>query len=366
MQYAIDAIVASTSDHPDGTGLVVGVLAGDERSAHGYGTVGETAPVGDTLFEIGSVTKVFTTALLSILASEGTVDLNEPVTNLASELADFPPQITLQHLATHTAGLPKMPSNILRSMLRNRGNPYAAYSTEDLLRYLSKHPPSHQRIEAQQVDYSNLGMGLLGTLLARRLGEPYEAAIVNKVCDPLGMLDTCILLTPDQQRRLAAPHNPRGKHGRNWDLPAFAGAGALKSTVDDLLTFLAAHLGSAPSALTPQLQNCHIVRERTFAPPGAIQRLVARISRQDLGSDHSRQGMTLGWIIGSLPSSEAQVHWHHGATGGYRAFAGFAPAKRIGVVVLANSSPTMQDGVLGTTATDRVGFGVLEHLVVTG
>lgn len=363
MQDVIDDIVASTSDHPAHTGLVVGVLKGDQGSVHRYGTAGEAPPAGDTIFEIGSVTKVFTTALLSILADEGTVDLDEPVANLVRELADFPPQITLQSLATHTAGLPKMPTNIIRSMLRNRGNPYAAYSIEDLLRYVSKHIHPVRRMEARQVSYSNLGMALLGTLLARRLGEPYEAAIFSRICEPLGMRDTGIRLTPDQQRRLAAPHNPLGKRGRNWDLPAFAGAGALKSTADDLLTFLAAHLGSAPSALTASLRACHTLRVRTFAPPGVLQRLAARVSGQDLGDDSTQEGMALGWTVGRLPSGEAQVHWHHGATGGYRAFVGFVQAKRIAVVVLANSGPTMRDGVLGTTATDRVGFAALERLV---
>ncbi|MFV2044941.1 MAG: serine hydrolase domain-containing protein [Thermoanaerobaculales bacterium] len=363
MQDGIDAIIASTSDHPAHSGLVVGVLKGGQGSVHGYGTAGEATPAGDTIFEIGSVTKVFTTTLLSILAAEDSVALDDPVASLAAELARFPAQITLQHLATHTAGLPKMPSNIIRSMLRDRGNPYAAYSTDDLLRYLSKHPPQLRRVEARRVSYSNLGMALLGTLLARKLDLSYEAAIVGRICEPLGMMDTGIQLTPDQERRLAAPHNPRGKRVRNWDLPAFAGAGALMSTAEDLLTFLAAHLGSGPSSLTAPLQECHAVRAKTFAPPGALERLVARVSGGLLSDDRTQEGMALGWTVGRLPSGEAQVHWHHGATGGYRAFVGFVQAKRIAVVVLANSGPRMREGVLGTTATDRVGFRVLEHLV---
>jgi CubicO group peptidase (beta-lactamase class C family) len=362
MQDGIDTIVASTSDHPANTGVAVGVLKGGQRSVYGYGTVGGAPPAGDTMFEIGSVTKVFTTALLSILAAEGVVALDDPVANLAGELSAFPPQITLQHLATHTAGFPKMPSNILGSMLRDRGNPYAAYPLEEMLRFLTKHPPSTRRLEARQVDYSNLGVALLGILLARRLGDSYEAAIASKICEPLGMLDTCIRLTPDQERRMAAPHNSRGKLSRNWDLPAFEGAGALRSTADDSLTFLAAHLGGVSSALTPPLQDSHAIRSRTFAPPMLLQRLVARVSGLDLDGDCTREGMALGWTVGRLTSGEVQVHWHHGASGGYRAFVGFVKEKRIGTVVLANSSLRMQDGILGTTATDRVGFAVLEQL----
>jgi CubicO group peptidase (beta-lactamase class C family) len=365
MQNGIDTIIASTFDHPAHTGVAVGVLKDGQGSVHGYGTVGGTLPTGDTMFETGSVTKVFTTALLSILVTEGVVALEDPVAKLAPELVGYPPQITLQRLATHTAGLPKMPSNILGSMLRDRGNPYAAYSTEDLLRFLTKHPPSTRRLEARQVDYSNVGVALLGTLLARRLGDSYEAAITSKICEPLGMVDTCIQLKPDQERRMAAPHNSRGKPSRNWDLPAFAGAGALRSTAYDLLTFLDAHLGGVNSTLTSPLQDCHAVRSSTFAPPLLLQRLVARVSGLDLSHDRTREGMALAWTVGRLPSGEAQVHWHHGASGGYRTFVGFVKEKRIGAVVLANSSLRMQEGILGTTATDRVGFAALEHLVAS-
>ncbi len=365
MNAIADAIAPSLSDHPSHTGLVVGSLQGGQRSVFGYGRVDGAPPAGDTLFEIGSVTKVFTTALLSLLAAEGLVALDDPLANLATELASFPLNLTLLRLATHTAGLPKMPSNLLGSLLRDPGNPYAAYSTNDLLRYLSQHPPAARRIEAQPVNYSNLGMGLLGTLLARRLDDSYEGAIASRICQPLGMKDTCIRLAQDQERRLAAPHNARGKRSRNWDLPAFAGAGALKSTADDLLIFLSAHLGEAPPGLALPLQDCHAVHAFTFAPPGLLQRLMARTSRLELHADRTREGMALGWTVGHLPSSEVQVHWHHGATGGYRAFAGFVRARGVGAVVLTNSGLNMRDGLLGSTGTDHLGFRVLEHLIAS-
>ncbi|UCH58538.1 MAG: beta-lactamase family protein [Anaerolineales bacterium] len=362
MDANLDAIVRSQSDHPKQTGLVVGVLQGGQRSVYGYGTVGGAPPAGDTLFEIGSVTKVFTTALLSILAAEKFVNFDDPLAGLASELENFPRDITLLRLATHTSGLPKMPANLFGSMLRDPKNPYAAYSSRQLLEYLSRHPPEAQPLEAQPVVYSNLGMGLLGTLLARQLGGSYEGAINSKICQPLGMQDTCIQLTEDHKRRLAEPHNARGKRSRNWDLPAFAGAGALKSTADDLLTFLSAHLGEAPEALAAALQDCHAIWTRNFAPPGRLQRLIAQTSGKDVLAEHSREGMALCWTVSRLPAGEVQVHWHHGATGGYRAFAGFVQESAVGVVVLTNSGLSMRDGFLGSTATDRLGFKILEQL----
>lgn len=363
MRQAIETIVTTTSDLPPHTGLIVGTLEGGRRSVFGYGSLDGGSPAGDTVFEIGSVSKVFTTALLSILVADEVVSLDQPAAELSPGLAEFPRQITLLHLATHTSGLPKMPSNTLRSMLRNRGNPYANYTSTDLFRYLAGHPPAERRIRAGQVAYSNLGMGLLGTLLARKVGQTYEAAIDGRICAPLRMKDTVIRLTPDPQRRMAAPHRARGKHGQTWDMPAFEGAGGLKSTADDLLTFLAANLGAAPSSLAAALQACHQVRTRAFAPPGLLQRLTAPWTSQGPEEDPTHEGMALGWTVGRRSSGAAEVHWHHGATGGYRAFVGFVRPMRVAAVVLANTGPSLRDGLSGTTATDRLGFEILEHLV---
>lgn len=362
MRERVDRLVAARSDHPAHTGLVVAALDGEKGEVHGYGSVAGSPPSGKTQFEIGSVTKVFTTALLSLLVAEGQVALDDPVGVLSSELQRFPRQVTLRRLATHTAGLPKMPGNILGSMLRDRRNPYAAYSADDLLKWLSRRPPSISQLEVSLVKYSNLGFALLGRLLAQRLGESYETAVRSRICEPLGMQDTCIQLSDEQRDRLALPHGARGKPVHSWDLPAFAGAGALRSTANDLLKFLAAQLGQASAGLTGALQASHEVQERRFAPAGLLQRLLLRLSGDDRLDDRRQEGIALGWSVGRLRAGNQLMHWHHGATGGYRAFVGFVRSRAVGVVVLANSGLSMRDGILGTTATDRLGFELLEQL----
>jgi D-alanyl-D-alanine-carboxypeptidase/D-alanyl-D-alanine-endopeptidase len=361
----IDSIVSSLSRRPPNTGLVVAAIRGDDRSVFGYGKVtdaGAEPPGGDTLFRIGSITKVFTTTLLSVLTADGVVSLDDPIRNLVPGLSNLPPEITLFRLATHTSGLPMMPSNLGRSMRQNRRNPYGAYTTAQLLEYVSNYKPNQNRKSTAQPNYSNLGMALLGYILAQEIGTSYEQAVVGRICDALDLPDTCITLSPEQKERLAAPHKANGKPTQSWELPAFAGAGALGSTAYDMLKFLAANLGRPHSALTEVLQVCHRVRAESLPRPGRLQRLAARLFQKQQDMDDYRQGMALGWYVGRLHSGGRQVHWHHGATGGYRAFAGFVKSSDTGVAVLANREPGKLDLLLNKTDADDIGFRVLEHL----
>jgi CubicO group peptidase (beta-lactamase class C family) len=339
-----------------------GLVKGEHSEIHGYGEVSEgnpEPPDGNTLFDIGSITKTFTTTLLSVLVEEGQLSLGDQVRRLVPALSGFPPEMTLLQLATHTSGLPKMPSDIFRSMLRNRSNPYATYTTDDLLAHLSKQRPKPSRITTVKPKmYSNLGLALLGHILARKLGEPYEQAVVSRICTPLGMLDTRITLTQEQNERLSTPHSSNGKLVPAWDLPAFAGAGALRSTANDMLKFLRANLGINPSTLTEALEICQGVQMKASPSQGLAQRMFQR------GGDTGQyiQEMALAWNVGRLCAVGRPVYWHHGATGGYQAFTGFVKSSATGVVVLANRGPGGMDLLLNRTSTDEIGFRVLEVL----
>ncbi len=357
-----DLIRALPAPHAN-TGLVVGVAQHGQFSVFGYGQASDARPEpprGDTLFEIGSISKVFTTSLLAIALADGRLRLEDAVCGLVPQLAHWPSDLTLLSLATHTSGLPKMPSNLIRSMLRDRRNPYAAYTHADLLGYLARYKPRGRR--PAPANYSNLGLALLGFIVAQQLGGAYEAVVVERLCAPLGLSDTRITLTADQQKRLAAPHTANGKPGHTWDLPTFAGAGALRSTANDLLKFLAANTGRPQSTVTDALPACHKTYTDVFAPAGRLQNLLSGLAQTEQTPAAYRQGMALGWSVGRLHSGETQVHWHHGATGAYRAFAGFTKSTDIGVVVLANSGLGLADALSNSTTTDAIGFKVLEHL----
>jgi D-alanyl-D-alanine-carboxypeptidase/D-alanyl-D-alanine-endopeptidase len=342
MKVVIDRLVAPILAVRSRIALAVGVVEQGRRSVHAYGQIAGA----ETLFEVGSITKVFTATLLASLVEEGRVRLDEPVRAILPELTDLPEGITLLRLATHTSGLPRIPLNMRASMVKNVDNPYAAYTVHDLFTYLASyhHPPA----DDEPFAYSNLGAGLLGHALARRAGAPYEAAVVQRICDPLKLTDTRITLDIGQRARLAEPRSAHDGKASAWDFAALPGCGALRSTAHDMLTFLAANLGRGGGSLASALRACQAVKV-TVAPP--------RGGSPPPGFLH----MALGWMVSRLGSGELPVFWHNGGTGGYRSFAGFVKERGVGVVVLSNVGTSTYD-----LSIDALGMGLLQILAAKG
>ena len=224
-------------------------------------------------------------------------------------------QITFLDLATYSSGLPRLPDGI-----KGGDNPYAYYTVDDLYDFLSRHtlrfdPGAHY-------EYANLGFGLLGHVLALKADKSYEELVVSRICAPLGMNDTRISLTDSMQERLAQGHLANLQATVNWDLPTLAGAGALRSTANDLLKFMrATSFGDGADA---QLRAASELLLKTHRPTG---------------SGNTEVG--LGWFIRS--GNKDEIVWKDGLTGGYASFVGFSTRLRSGAIVLsnaANPSPT--------------------------
>jgi serine-type D-Ala-D-Ala carboxypeptidase/endopeptidase len=317
-------------------GLVVGCLQGGERRVVGHGRVrldGPDVPDGGTIFETGSITKVFTALLLADLTEQGLVGLDDPLARHLPSWVRVPTregrQITLGDLASHAAGLPRDPKGTLGRWLGDRHNPNAALTVEQLYAGLAK--TRLRRRPGDRVRYSNLGGGLLGQALARAAGQPYEELVRQRICLPLGMPDTMIAPTGEQAGRLATGHTRRGRPVPPLELPALAGAGALRSTATDLLRFLEANLDPARSPLAAPLERCQRPRLRM--------------------GKHLEVG--LGWLIAQRPGGAGRVLWHNGGTSGFRSFAGLARERGAAVVVLSNTARSV----------DRLGLRLLEALV---
>jgi len=299
-------------------GIVVGLITPQGRRVIAYGHLekGDSRPLdGDSIFEIGSVSKVFTSLLLSQMVQRGEMALNDPVAKYLPKTVKVPQkggkQITLVDLATHTSGLARMPTNFDP---RNPNNPFADYSAQQLYEFLSGYVLT--RDPGSQYEYSNLAAGLLGFVVARRAGMPYEELLRTRICEPLKMNSTTITLTPEMKQRLAVGHHVVDLRSvDNWDFGApLAPAGAIRSTTNDLLKFLAANLGYTKTPLAPAMKGMLSVRRPTGIP--------------DLD-------VALAWHI--YTADGKQIIWHNGATGGYRSFIGFDPKNRVGVVALSNT-----------------------------
>lgn len=324
-------------------GIVVGLITPQGRRLVAYGRLekGDPRPIdGNTIFEIGSVTKVFTSLLLSQMVQRGRMALNDPVAKYLPDTVKVPQkngkQITLVELATHTSGLERMPTNFSP---QNPGNPFADYSAHQLYQFLSGYTLS--RDPGSQYEYSNVGAGLLGFVVARRAGMAYGDLVRKRICDPLEMNSTRTALTPEMKGRLAVGHHVVGLQSvGNWDFGApLEGAGAIRSTANDLLRFLAANLGYTKTPLAAAMQTLLTVRR-------PIEILDPRNGVSDLQ-------IALGWHIATADGKE--IVWHNGATGGYRAFVGFDPGSRIGVVALSNTlSPEGVDDIGRHLLDDKV------------
>jgi D-alanyl-D-alanine-carboxypeptidase/D-alanyl-D-alanine-endopeptidase len=316
-------------------GLVVGCLQGGEQRVVGHGRVrigAQDPPDGRTIFELGSVTKVLTGLLLADLAEQGLVGLDDPLAGYLPAWVRVPTRggrhITLGDLASHAGGLPRDPKGTLGRWLRDRRNPQAGLSVEELYAGLAR--TRLRRPPGERVRYSNLGGGLLGQALAHAAGQGYEALVRERICLPLGMRDTMVTPTSEQAARLATGHTRRGRPVPPLRLPALAGAGALRSTATDMLWLLRANLDPASTPLAAPLERAQVPRLRAA-------------KRVEVG---------LGWLIAHPPGAAGPVLWHGGGTSGFRSFVAVARESGAAVVVLSNTARSV----------DRLGLRLLEAL----
>lgn len=247
-------------------GVALGVYWQGETWTFAWGRTGPDRPVPPspaTIFEIGSITKLFTATVLADMAEEGLVALDDPVQRYLPDAVVLPTRgrpITLADLATQTSGLPRLPKGLFRQSLRLRQNPYVRFTVADLERAIAG-----ARLKGEpgaKPRYSNFGFGLLGHVLALRAGQSYEHLVRERICDPLALADTGISIPAHTLPRFADGHNRRGQHVPHWDLPALAGAGALRSTVADLLPFLELQLTEPTTRLGRAAQTTHLPRMR--------------------------------------------------------------------------------------------------------
>jgi CubicO group peptidase (beta-lactamase class C family) len=302
--------------------LVFGVVDGDNSEVVAFGKLDDgKTPDGDTVYEIGSITKTFTATLLAQAMLPGRVTLDTPVAQL---LPDFKipsrggMEITLEELGTQHSALPRMPSNVVA---KDPANPYADYDAAKLQAFLAEY--QLPRDPGAAYEYSNLGFGLLGYALAQLEHASLDPGLMDygaladeKILKPLGMTMSGTVFSDAMRTHLAPGHDISGNAAKNWDLDALAGAGAIRSTANDMLRYLKANMGIAPSPLAAAMK---------FAQqPRSDMTKIMRIG--------------LAWM-----TTNKGIIWHNGETGGYRSFLGFTADGRRGVVILSNTAADADD-----------------------
>jgi len=307
--------------------IVIGIIDKKGPSYYLFGTksIGGEKVDEHTIYEIGSISKTFTGILLADMALNKKVKIEDPAQKYLPESVKMPvmkgSQITLGNLSDHTSGLARMPSNLNPA---NPENPYADYTVDQMYAFLNSFQLTREI--GSEYEYSNLAQGLLGHILSLVSKDSYENLVLKKIAQPLGMKETKISLDDHMKKNLAVGHNG-GKAVANWDIPTLAGAGALRSSLHDMLIYVASNAGIKKTKLASAMALSHKERHAKQA-------------------NGNRVG--LGWH--TAKGAQGDVIWHTGGTGGYRTFAGFVKETGKGVVVLTNSN----------RGADDIGFYLLD------
>lgn len=310
----VERLVKPLLDSKSIVGCVVGITDNGKQDIYSFGEIHRgqgDKPDGNTIYEIGSITKAFTGTLLGDMVARGLIDVEAPLQDfLPADVKlrlykDHP--VKLVDVASQSSGLPRMPSNMSPN---DPKNPYIDYPRKRMLEFLKNYKLTRAPGE---YEYSNLGMGLLGCILTEKAGKKsYEELVVERICDPLKMSDTRITLSDEQRRRFAPPYNAALEDEHTWEFDAFAGAGALRSTTNDMLKFAEAAFAGGDQ---PVAKAIHEAWKPHYGKKGDI--------RVGLGWHLARDGET--WL-------------HSGQTAGFTSALYVYPPKKLAVVVLCNTA----------------------------
>lgn len=246
------------------------------------------------------------------------VQLNDPVIKFQPKYVQAfstdGKEITLKDLITHHANLPRYPSNV---KVKDKMNPFASYRTEDLDEFLSNFKLKKYK---RKFKYSNVGVGILGNLLASVLDTEYEEAINTRICKPLGMNDTFVHLSDMDRQRVIISYR-KNKEIPPFSAPALPGAGVLKSTLNDMLIFLEANLGLIDHPL-----------QQVFNQTLKIQ--------SNISVDNNTL-MGLGWMVSKDKQTKNNIHWHNGGTVGFNTYIGMKKEKKMGIIIATTQKHSM-------------------------
>lgn len=304
--------------------VVTGFLPGDHKVYSLFGDPADTPDCApeDLIFEIGSISKVFTALLLALLTEQGKIDPDRPIKDLCDEFSSAPLQLTPLSLATHMSGLPRLHIPIWKAMIQGAGDdPYSEFSRDDLVAWLRVWSSQEPRKKPGHA-YSNLAFGLLGEVLALSQSRPFLEMLRDELLGPLGMNETSACLSQQQKKRFARPHDNRGRPVVPWSFKALAGAGALRSSAGDLALF------------------SYRVADALSNPTTTLDRAIGRCAEPLIGlglrGKKEPVSQCLGWLSMKLDPTTPRMLFHDGGTAGSTSALYICPEKRAALTILAN------------------------------
>lgn len=319
---SIKAIIKREVTNKRSKSIIVGIVDANGRQivAEGYKSdQNHTLPDGNTIYEIGSITKVFTSLVLADMSIKHQLNLIDPISKFLPKTVKTPvrngKEISLLSLSTHRSGMPRFPYNVDP---KNLEQPYADYTVDKLYEYVSHFEPPFD-IDTKW-RYSNVAYGLLGNILTLKAKKGFETLITEEICKPLNLNNTVISLTAKQKSNLATGHAETGTAVGLTDLGAIGPGGSIRSTANDLLTFAEANLGLIKTNLSPAIELTHVLQAK---------------------KDGNDTYTTMGWTL--VSDDGKNLLFKDGGMPGYCTFLGIDKKNRIGVVVLSNSNNSVSD-----------------------
>jgi CubicO group peptidase (beta-lactamase class C family) len=325
----VDSAARNYIQKSNTVGLSIGILKDGVTHIYNYGETAagnETMPDANSIFEIGSITKTFTSALLAYYVNEGKVKLTDPITKYLPDSVAANKElqnVTLLTLSNHTSGLPRLPDNF-EYHSSDPLDPYKDYTKQYLFSYLKS-----CKLITKPGDtyaYSNLAVGLLGTILEQVSGKSFAEMVQEIICDPLNMQSTRQHLNLVQKQRFVKVYNEEGKETSAWNFNVLAPCGALRSTVNDLLIYVKANMTKDDTKPSKAFGLTHQI---TFD-----------------------KGVKLGLAWHIIVVNNIEYYFHNGGTYGSSSFLAFNTEKNIAVVVLSNAQES----------TDELGSAILRKL----
>ncbi|WP_343307534.1 serine hydrolase [Chitinophaga niabensis] len=312
----VDTLVRAAFTRGEAVGMVVGLIKNGQVSIYNYGETlkgNNTLPNENTVYEIGSVSKTFTGTLLALQVIRGKIKLDDPI---GKYLPDSVPQpvfdgvpVTMVSLSNHSSGFPRLATNMFKDAVDIR-NPYAQFTNDNLFHFVKN--LKLERKVGDKYEYSNVGTGLLGVLLARHAKTTYATLLEREITLPLQMKDTKVQLTESMKSRFIQGYTKELQLQGPWDFQDIAGMGGIRSTMHDMLIYARANMSKQPTILEKAMVLAH---QQTFAGANIVG---------------------LNWLLFSKDGK----NWvtHTGQTGGYHSFIAVERESGTAIVVLSNVS----------------------------
>jgi CubicO group peptidase (beta-lactamase class C family) len=320
LQLYLDSLALNYLKDPNNSSLSIGLVDGNTTSTYFYGEIKKEAhilPDVRSLYEIGSISKTFTAILLAHAINEKKIALTDDIRKyLPGEYPNLKVNgaaIKIVNLANHTSGLPRLPLDFFNSPGYDKENPYVHYSKEMMYNYLRTFRPDS--VVRTRSEYSNFGFAVLGTILENIYKKPLQELVKQIITGPLKMNSTNFDVSAAESSMMATGYSEEtGKAVPYWQFGDFNACGGLKSDLQDMLIYLKTNMAN----VNPDVVLTH--------------------KETDRQADFSRG---LAWALEPFRSNTCI--WHDGGTGGFRSWCGYIKDKKLGVVILSNSSDDVSE-----------------------